>query len=193
MRHPIYEARLKHQLSVFPRELCFMLSAADMMRDPEKLANAVGWVADFPKIKKVIIHISTMTPDKITVDTSHLPGTVRLVTGDYDATTGTGSPEIIIAVGKSGKQEICEAIAALAAERCRPEDINEAAIESHLKFLVTPDFVIKTGGSHLTDFLIWQSVYSELFFTEVNWSRFRRVDFLRAMRDFQTRIRRFGR
>ncbi|MFA7199277.1 MAG: undecaprenyl diphosphate synthase family protein, partial [Methanoculleus sp.] len=53
--------------------------------------------------------------------------------------------------------------------------------------------VIKTGGDHLTDFLIWQSVYSELFFLDVNWALLRKVDFLRALRDFQSRARRFGR
>jgi undecaprenyl diphosphate synthase len=53
--------------------------------------------------------------------------------------------------------------------------------------------VIKTGGDHLTDFLIWQSVYSELFFSDVNWPLFRRLDLLRALRDYQSRARRFGR
>jgi len=55
-----------------------------------------------------------------------------------------------------------------------------------------PDLVIKTGGQHLTDFLIWQSVYSEIFFSDVNWKFFRKVDFLRILRDFQARERRFG-
>ncbi|MGB4051813.1 MAG: undecaprenyl diphosphate synthase family protein, partial [Methanoculleus sp.] len=55
-----------------------------------------------------------------------------------------------------------------------------------------PDLVIKTGADHLTDFLIWQSVYSELFFLDVNWALLRKVDFLRALRDFQSRARRFG-
>ena len=68
----------------------------------------------------------------------------------------------------------------------------EEIIEANLLYKVTPDFIIKTGGNHLTDFLIWQSVYSELFFCDVNWNRFRYVDFLRALRDFQSRQRRFG-
>ncbi len=65
-------------------------------------------------------------------------------------------------------------------------------IESRLTFRCMPDLVIKTGGQHLTDFLIWLSVYSELFFSDVNWKYFRRIDFLRALRDFQFRERRFG-
>ena len=80
----------------------------------------------------------------------------------------------------------------LAKENKKPEEIDGTAIENHLRFKVSPDFVIKTGRSHLTDFLLWQSVYSELFFTDINWNKFRRVDFLRALRDFQSRKRRFG-
>ena len=68
----------------------------------------------------------------------------------------------------------------------------EQLIESYLTFKYTPDVVIKSGGDHLTDFLIWQSVYSELFFSDVNWKYFRKVDFLRILRDYQSRIRRFG-
>ncbi|MBQ4597992.1 MAG: undecaprenyl diphosphate synthase family protein, partial [Methanocorpusculum sp.] len=80
----------------------------------------------------------------------------------------------------------------IAASGISPDAVTEDTIEEHLLYQVTPDFVIKTGGNHLTDFLIWQSVYSELFFTDVNWDKFRYVDFLRALRDFQSRQRRFG-
>jgi len=192
MRHPFYESRLESQLTVFPHELCFMLSETDVMRAPERIAEAVSWISRFPEITKVIFHISTPNSEKIHIDTTQISGTIRLVSGDMDETTGSGKPEVIIAIGKSGKQEICDAIIALAKEHCNPETVDENAIEAHLKFKVTPDFVIKTGENHLTDFLIWQSVYSELFFTDVNWTKFRRVDFLRALRDFQSRKRRFG-
>lgn len=192
MRHPFYESRLEQQITVYPQELCFMLSEEDMLQAPGKLAECIGWVCRHPQIRRLIIHISTQKPEKIRIDTAQMPGTVRLVSGNSDTTAGSGSPDIIIAVGKSGKQEICDAITAMAREHCRPEDVTESVIEDHLSFKVSPDFVIKTGGSHLRDFLIWQSIYSELFFTDVNWMRFRRVDFLRALRDFQSRKRRFG-
>ena len=73
-----------------------------------------------------------------------------------------------------------------------PGDINENVIESHLRFKSEPDIVIRAGGKRLTDFLIWQSVYSELYFTDVNWLDFMKVDFLRVIRDYQKRQRRFG-
>ncbi|PSQ08383.1 UDP diphosphate synthase, partial [Halobacteriales archaeon QS_6_71_20] len=74
-----------------------------------------------------------------------------------------------------------------------PEDVAEADIEERLIFPEEPDLVIKTGAERLSDFLIWQSVYSELYFTDVNWRDFRKRDYLRAVIDYQDRQRRFGR
>ncbi|MDI6630272.1 MAG: undecaprenyl diphosphate synthase family protein, partial [Rhodococcus sp. (in: high G+C Gram-positive bacteria)] len=55
------------------------------------------------------------------------------------------------------------------------------------------DLVIRTSGEQrLSGFLLWQSAYSEIWFTEAYWPEFRRVDFLRALRDFAARHRRFG-
>jgi len=73
-----------------------------------------------------------------------------------------------------------------------PEHIDEKTIESHLRFSQKPDLVIRAGGKQLSDFMIWQAAYSELYFTDINWSAFRKIDFLRAIRDCQRRERRFG-
>jgi undecaprenyl diphosphate synthase len=100
---------------------------------------------------------------------------------------------VTVAVGKSGREEITECIKSMARSHVPPEQVDEKLLESCLTFKYTPDFVIKTGGDHLTDFLIWQSVYSELFFSDINWKYFRKVDVLRALRDYQSRVRRFGR
>jgi short-chain Z-isoprenyl diphosphate synthase len=59
--------------------------------------------------------------------------------------------------------------------------------------LPDPDLLIRTSGeSRLSGFLLWQSAYAEFVFVDVNWPAFRRVDFLRALRDFTNRERRFG-
>jgi undecaprenyl diphosphate synthase len=105
---------------------------------------------------------------------------------------GSGLP-VTVAIGKSGREEITECIKSMARSHVRPEMVDENLLESCLTFKYTPDFVIKTGGDHLTDFLIWQSVYSELFFSDTNWKYIRKVDLLRALRDYQSRVRRFGR
>ncbi|MDK7084218.1 undecaprenyl diphosphate synthase family protein, partial [Pseudoglutamicibacter cumminsii] len=56
-----------------------------------------------------------------------------------------------------------------------------------------PDLVIRTSGEQrLSGFLLWQTAYSEIWFTDTYWPEFRRIDFLRALRDFSQRSRRFG-
>ncbi len=104
---------------------------------------------------------------------------------------------IQVSIGLGGQSEFATAVQKLAEDvesgDLAPEDIDEAAVEDHLVFPTDPDLVIKTGAERLSDFMIWQSVYSELYFTDVNWRNFRRRDYLRALRDYQERQRRFGR
>ena len=78
-----------------------------------------------------------------------------------------------------------------------PSEIDERLIE---RFLYTchlpdpdPDLILRTSGEErLSGFLIWQSAYSELVFLDTMWPEFRRIDFLRAIRSYQTRQRRYG-
>ena len=104
---------------------------------------------------------------------------------------------IQVSIGLGGKAEFAEAVRELAeavdAGDLSPEEIDEAEVEERLVFPDEPDLLIKTGAERLSDFLIWQSVYSELYFTDVNWRDFRRRDYLRAVLDYQNRQRRFGR
>jgi len=197
MIYRFYEHLIAKDLRTFPKEMCFMLSDTDILSDAGKLEKVIMWAKAFPEIKRIIFHISTDEAKKIEkiLDPKSLAKktTVRISTPEHDTTSGIGTPEILIALGKNGREEITDAIIAIANEGIEPESITEETIESHLAYQVNPDFVIKTGGNHLTDFLIWQSVYSELFFTDINWNRFRKVDFLRALRDFQSRGRRYGR
>ena len=70
------------------------------------------------------------------------------------------------------------------------------AIERHLYLAGAPepDLIIRTSGElRLSGFLLWQSAYSEFYFSDVLWPAFRKIDFLRAVRDFQQRNRRYGR
>ena len=104
---------------------------------------------------------------------------------------------IQIGIGLGGKHEFTSAVRTLAegvaAGELTPGEIDDERVERHLIFPSEPDVVIKTGAERLSDFMIWQSVYSELYFTDVNWRDFRKRDFLRAIREFHNRSRRFGR
>jgi undecaprenyl diphosphate synthase len=104
---------------------------------------------------------------------------------------------VYVSLGFGGRNEITRAVLTILGEvkagTVRPEEVDEKMLESHLLVNHEPDIMIRSGGQKLSDFLVWQSVYSELYFTDVNWKDVRRVDLLRVMRDFQKRQRRYGR
>ncbi|GAA1481662.1 isoprenyl transferase [Gordonia sinesedis] len=108
-----------------------------------------------------------------------------------------------VAVGYGGRQEIVDAVRGLLAERAAAgasavDLVDAVTVEGIDRNLYTkgqpdPDLVIRTSGEQrLSGFLLWQSAYSEIWFTDAYWPEFRRVDFLRALRDFSARNRRFG-
>jgi undecaprenyl diphosphate synthase len=113
-----------------------------------------------------------------------------------DDTERANAP-IQVSIGLGGKREFAAAVRAVAGDVADGElaaaDVDGETLEEQLVFPDEPDLVIKTGAERLSDFAIWQSVYSELYFTDVNWRDFRRRDYLRAVLDFQNRQRRFGR
>lgn len=111
---------------------------------------------------------------------------------------------VTIAMGYGGRQEIVDAVrdmvATLATEGVPAEEmaahIDALRIGRHMyaSDLPDPDLLIRTSGeSRLSGFMLWQSAYSEFAFVDVFWPAFRRVDFLRALRDYTRRERRFGR
>lgn len=115
----------------------------------------------------------------------------------------TGARRLNIAMGYGGRQEIVDAtkdlVARLASEGVPADEIAERidaeALARHMYSADLPDadLIIRTSGeSRLSGFLLWQSAYSEFIFVDVNWPAFRRVDFLRALRDYTGRTRRFG-
>lgn len=118
------------------------------------------------------------------------------------AVRGPGATEradapVQVSIGLGGKHEFAEAVRSLAGAvetgDLEPADIDADAVEERLVFPAEPDLFIRTGAERLSDFMIWQSVYSELYFADVNWRNFRKRDYLRALREFQDRQRRFGR
>ncbi|HDS46115.1 MAG TPA: UDP diphosphate synthase [Methanomicrobia archaeon] len=115
----------------------------------------------------------------------------------YLQESSTNGRRVIISLGFTGRSELTKAARELAAQvkagKLAPDEIDERLIESELLFKSEPDLVIRSGSTQLMDFLIWQSVYTEFYFTDMNWVHFRKIDLLRAVRDFQLRERRFGR
>ncbi|ABS56579.1 Di-trans-poly-cis-decaprenylcistransferase [Methanoregula boonei 6A8] len=208
----LYERLILSRIQVLPRHICFMISGADLAAEPGKCREVTGWCSDFnaiiarrprspgtaapPAIQGITFHINELSSvelNRILPKLRDIASMARLELhhGTTEEVLGTGLG-VVVAIGKSGREEITDCIRRLAQEGVQPTEIDEKMLESCLTFRYDPDIVVKTGGDHLTDFLIWQSVYSELFFSDVNWKYFRRVDFLRVLRDYQARIRRFG-
>lgn len=128
--------------------------------------------------------------------------TTRLAAAELRTADRTGI-EVNIAVGYGGRQEIADAVKSLlqakadAGQDLREviENLDVEAIGEHLytSGQPDPDLVIRTSGEQrLSGFLLWQSVHSEFWFCDAYWPDFRRVDFLRALRDFSARHRRYG-
>ena len=112
-----------------------------------------------------------------------------------------GEKTITIALGYGGRQEILDAIKSLVLENKEKdleelvEEINDEQIREHLYLPDAPDIdlIIRTSGeSRLSGFLLWQSAYSEFVFQDVYWPEFRKIDFLRCLREYIQRERRFG-
>lgn len=134
--------------------------------------------------------------------TNLLPERLReLVSEVEEATKDYDQFYLNIALAYGGRAEIVDAAREIAVYvkngELDPEDIDEVLIEKHLYTShlpqQDPDLIIRTSGeSRLSNFLIWQSAYSEFFIVDVYWPDFREIDLERAIRAFQSRHRRYG-
>ena len=133
-----------------------------------------------------------------------LPEDLQSAARRVSAARPSGDRRLTIALAYGGRQEIVDAVRDLvgelaaegvaAADLARHIDAESLAAHLYTADLPDPDLVIRTSGeSRLSGFLLWQAAYAEYAFADVYWPAFRRVDFLRAVRDFTRRERRFGR
>jgi undecaprenyl diphosphate synthase len=100
-----------------------------------------------------------------------------------------------IAFNYGGRAEIVDAVRAIAAAGVKPEKISEKTIAKHLydPEMPDPDLVVRTSGEYrISNFLLWELAYSELYFTDLPWPDFRREDLFDAIHHYQERDRRFG-
>lgn len=130
-----------------------------------------------------------------------IPDTVRQKIGrTLRSTASNTGVNLVVAFNYGGRREITEAARALAADaaagRITPEEVDEKAVASRLHVPEMPDvdLIIRTSGeSRLSNFLLWQGAYAELYFTDVLWPDFDRRHFRRALSEYGRRDRRFGR
>jgi len=134
-------------------------------------------------------------------DLTQLPEACQAALKETKAdTAGNDRMSLTLALSYSGRAELVQAMQALAEQvqrgEIRPEEIDETTIEGRLDTagLPDPDLLIRTGGEYrLSNFLLWQCAYTELFITEQYWPDFRRDQLYEAIRSYQDRDRRYGR
>ena len=133
-----------------------------------------------------------------------LPESMQLEIADAEARTAHLGPlRLNIAIGYDGREEITQAVQQLLVQRAAEEvslkDVadnltsEDIAERLYCNDAPDPDLIIRTSGElRLSGFMLWQSAYSELYFCDALWPAFRKIDFLRALRSYQQRKRRYG-
>ena len=133
---------------------------------------------------------------KVLGDTADLPLAARKVVEHVCKKTASGTEMTLnLALNYSGREEILRACRSLIAQGAKPEDVTEETFAGALYTAgqPDPDLVIRTSGEQrLSNYLIWQSAYAELYFTPVCWPDFNEAEFDKALAAYQTRGRRFG-
>ena len=193
-------ARLQFSDATLPETVALVITEQDLLVEGayETLERFFDLAVQFGA-ERIVVYVSVLDEGVVPTIESELatlraPREVAVRVPDDDEPTDA---PIGISIGLGGKHEFAIAVQSIAESvddgDIDPDDIDESVVEEQLVFPTAPDLVIKTGAERLSDFMIWQSVYSELYFTDVNWQNFAKRDYLRALRDYQERQRRFGR
>jgi len=183
-----------------PDHVALVITERDLLEQGayDTLSAVLDWAFEYGA-DRVTVYVSVLDAAAVPTlkrELAAVPAPREIAVRGPEDTERVEAP-IRVSVGLGGKHEFAKAVSSLAAEveadRLDPAAIDADHVEAELVFPEEPDLVVKTGAERLSDFMIWQSVYSELYFTDVNWRDLRRRDYLRAILDYVDRHRRFGR
>jgi len=125
-----------------------------------------------------------------------LPENIQsLIRETEEMTASNDGMTLITALSYSGRNEIVRAVRKVIESGCRPNEVSEDFFNSYLDTagLPPPDLIVRTSGERrLSNFLLWQSAYAELYFTDTLWPDFDKEELMLAVQDYQSRERRFG-
>ena len=177
----------------------YTFSIQNFKRSPEEVAFLMKiFLASFQELK------ASKDPDKAKTCIRFigrkdlLPKDVAAACNAVEVETAQNKPyKLNICLAYGGREEVTDAMQAIAREvasgTLSPQDITEETIQAHLQLQSEPDLIIRTSGEHRTsNFLIWQSWYSEWFFIDKTWPEFEKEDLAKCIEEFKTRDRRFG-
>lgn len=178
----------------------YMLSTDNMNRSAEEIeqlldiiGNTLDRLGETRKVRVQPVGALDLLPEHLASKVTELAERTASIEGLH----------VNVAVGYGGRREIVDAVKELLLHAdsegsSLPDVAENLSVGQISEYLYTrgqpdPDLVIRTSGElRLSGFLMWQSAYSEFYFCEALWPDFRRVDFLRALRDYGRRQRRFG-
>jgi short-chain Z-isoprenyl diphosphate synthase len=193
------------ELSI-PAVTLWVCSTDNLAREPHQVAGILGALetklrslVDDPQIHRRRVRVQAIGRLDLLPES-----TVAAIRAAESATAAYDAMLLSIAVAYGGREEIADAVREMLTEAQRngaslADIINGVCPEQigrhlYLSEAPEPDLIIRTSGElRLSGFLLWQSCYSEFYFSDVLWPAFRKIDFLRAVRAFQQRKRRYGR
>ena len=198
-------ADVVRDITTFCRELeipyltLYSFSAQNWSRPPEEVTGLMALLRDYCLRERDLLMKKDIRLSTIGNLTRLPPPTRDAITALIEETAGNRAMTLTLALDYGGREEIVEAVRRLAhdikSKRLAPDAIDEVALAARLDtaLLPDPDLVIRTSGeTRLSNFLLWQIAYAELYFTAVRWPDFTRQDLLAALADFGGRERRFG-
>lgn len=158
------------------------------------IEKAMREMADDPKVTQYKVRIQVLGERELLPDS--LQDAIDYAT---EKTKDFGEYTFSMAIAYGGRQEIVSAFRDIAQKvkdgEIEVDDIDEDMVSEYLYTadMPDPDLVLRTSGElRISNFLLWQMAYSELYFTDVYWPNFRYIDLLRAVRSYQQRARRYG-
>lgn len=188
-----------------PAVTLWVFSTENRHRSPEEVSGILSVVeakltqlAQDPQIHRRQVRVRAVGKLELLPDS-----TLEAIRRAEQATAAYGAMVLTIAVAYGGREEIADAVRALLRDKAKRGEGIEEIVEGitqkeigrylYAADLPDPDLIIRTSGEiRLSGFLLWQSAYSEFYFSDVHWPAFRKIDFLRAIRAYQQRQRRFG-
>ncbi len=188
-----------------PAVTLWACSTENLGRSPDELRgllsvieNKLNAIASDPRVHRRRIRVRAVGKLDLLPDS-----TLAAIRRAEQATEGYGDGVLTFALAYGGRQEIADAVRRLVRDRAKQggtlDEIVDALTQEEISRylyapdLPDPDLIIRTSGEvRLSGFLLWQSAYSEFYFCDVHWPEFRKIDFLRALRSYQQRDRRFG-
>lgn len=181
----------------------FALSTENFNRDPEEVKWFMNLLRE--ELEKALDDDDIMRHSirfKFIGDLNRFPEEIReKIHMLEEKTKENGSIVVNVALAYGGKWDIINATRKIAEAVKKGElDVDDITYDTYQRYLATShlpnqdvDLILRTGGEmRLSNFLLWQAAYSELVFLDVFWPEFRKIDFMRALRIYQQRHRRFG-